>query len=187
MSQRYTKHLTDLISKGWFINTSSSEAIVSDDFGQFFTDWPHNDHLTMSTMNLERHHQLLADIKGILPAHLLDSSHTAGFVAEAGAKTFDGRDKKAMDMLGLALALYMPQTSAGKLYELQFSGTSFGFMAIMYPTTKKYNNFMVRPSVYAPLTKMMSTNDAMRFAQQTMEHDRAAGKKEYFKHIKKSR
>jgi hypothetical protein len=57
----------------------------------------------------------------------------------------------------------------------------------MYPTNKKQTDFAVRPSILAPLENILSVQEAMSFAEQTMQYDRDAGKKEYFKYIKKKR
>lgn len=187
MSQRFTKHFSNLVSKGWFVNAHDPNSVVSDDFAQFFTYWPHKDHLTLATMSVEKYYQFIDEVTPLLPEHSLTSSSLAQFVCESGFKTFGDYSKSDSELLGMALAIYMRHTKTGAIYESQMGGRAFGFLAVMYPTNKKQTDFAVRPSILAPLENVLSVQEAMSFAEQTMQYDRDAGKKEYFKYIKKKR
>lgn len=181
---RYTKHLLDLIGKGWAVNTTHRNSVVSDDFAQFFTYWPHNDHITMACMSIERFIQLKQDVWLKLPADLQSSTSLAGYVCQLGGKTFKP-NLQAEEELGIALALYMSSTNTAKMYEKQTPNQPFGFLAVMYPTNEEFTDFAVRPSIYAPLNALMSPQDTIGFSQEVMSHDKACGKTEYFKYLKK--
>jgi hypothetical protein len=173
-----------MIGKGWIVNTTHHSSVVSDDFAQFFSYWPHNSHLTMAAMSMERFIQLKQNGLFEIPSHLMTSSSLAGLVAELGAETFKPH-KKSEELLGIALALYMTTTNTANMYDVQTPNAPFGFLAVMYPRNKKFTDFAVRPSIYAPLQEVMSVKDTMDFCQQVLNHDRDNGKKEYFKHLKK--
>ena len=79
----------------------------------------------------------------------------------------------------------MPTTSAGNIYQTQFAGAPFAFLAVMYPRNKRFTDFGVRPSILAPLNEPLSVEGVDDFCNQTLSHDLQAGKKEYFKYIKK--
>ena len=183
MNPRFTKHISSLEEKGWFITPHHEDAVVSDDFCFFISYWPHNGHISMSAMNIERYWQFKKEIYSQVPTHLQDSSMLAGFVAESGADTFKP-NKKAEELHAMALAMYMQTTSTGSMYEQRFSGSPFAFMAIMYPSNKKFKDFAVRPTMFAPLSSALSVDEANDFIDSTLKHDLDSGKKHYFKYIK---
>lgn len=68
---RFKKYFSSLVDKGWSA-TAHNEDVVDENFAQFFTYFPHNDHLVMASMSVDRFYQLHADAKATVPAHLLE-------------------------------------------------------------------------------------------------------------------
>lgn len=186
-SSRYEKHLNHLTEKGWFATGHGPDNVVDENFAQFFSYWPHNNHLLMASISIDRLYDMLHKAKSSIAERDLDVSFLAGGVCQFGAQTFNEKNIDAEEKWAIMSALYLPQTSVGNKYFKQFYGQPLSFFNVLYPTNKRFTDFAVRPAILAPVSEILSAEDAMRYAKQIMDLDKKSGKKEHFKYLKKKR
>jgi len=170
-----------MIDNGWDVKGHDHSAIVDDNFSQFFVYWPQTKHAIMSVLSVDRFVELIEDVqlKGGPEFHNPESLANAlcHFSVEHH-KERKGDEK----LIGMLSACYMATTSAGKTYLSNARGLPFAFIAMLYPSNKKHTNFYVRPAISIG-NKLMSVDEVHDMACTIMQHDKDAGKKQYFKYL----
>lgn len=184
---RFEKFYKQMIANGWNAD-GNPEAVVDENFGQFFTYWPHLDNMTMATISVDRYIQLREQISQSTELDFTNPASMAEGLGAIGTQLIKGnkRDKETEEMLGLMAALYMNASRTGRSYIEQAYGRPFAFLIIMYPSNKNCTDFYVRPSLMIG-TGLMSVGDVYDMVNQVMEHDKASGKKEFFKYFKRKK
>jgi len=183
-NNRFAKHLKTLTDKGWFTTAHHESAVVDENFAQFFTFFPHNNHLVMASISVDRFYQLLSDTKGTVPAHLMTSEVLASGVCDYAYKAKNSQNADVRESWALLAALYMSTTSTGNTVMTKMHGQPFAFFTVMYPTNKKKTDFACRPASVAPLPNLLSVDESKDYCSQIMAADRQSGKKQYFKYLK---
>lgn len=180
---RFERHLKTMIQNGWDVQGHDPNAIVDDNFAQFYTYWSHTGDITMATLSVDRFFQLLEDAKPEYNSDLRDPEALASALCHYGlAHLKEGKDKSRESLIGLIGAFYMASTNTGKTYFTQTRGMPFAFIAVMYPSNKKRSNFFVRPALSVG-NKLMTVTEVREFATTVMDHDKRSGKKSYFKYL----
>ena len=181
---RFKEHLSSMVDKGWSV-TGHNDNVVDENFAQFFTYFPHNEHLVMGSMSVDRFYQFISDTKSALPAHHLERENLGAMVLETAYDTRGKKNPNAESLWALASALYMATTGTGNTVMTQFHGHPFAFFTVMYPTNKQQTNFAIRPASVAPLHQILSVEECKDYFSQIMASDKQQGKKLYFKYLKK--
>ncbi len=170
--------------KGWFATGYDPDAIVDDNFVQFFTFFPHDKHMVMASMSVDRLYQFISETQSALPAHLLDRDNLVSFLCSAAHETKGQKSSDKEVLWAMSAALYMSVTSTGNTVMTRYHGSPFAFFTIMYPTNKSNTDFAVRPASVAPLEQILSVQESHDYCQQITQADKQAGKQAYFKYLK---
>ncbi|MFD3435225.1 hypothetical protein [Alteromonas macleodii] len=181
---RFKKYFSSLVDKGWSA-TGHNGDVVDENFAQFFTYFPHNDHLVMASMSVDRFYQLHADAKTTVPAHLLERDKLAELILQASYATHGAKKPEIEEQWAIASALYMPTTSTGNTVVTQFYGRPFAFFTVMYPSNKAKTDFGIRPASVVPLEQILSVDETRDYFNQIIASDKQSGKKQYFKYLKR--
>lgn len=181
---RFKKYFSSLVDKGWSA-TAHNEDVVDENFAQFFTYYPHNDHLVMASMSVDRFYQLHADAKSSVPSHLLERDKLAELVLHTASATHGSKNPEIEEQWAIASALYMPTTSTGNTVVKKFYGRPFAFFTVMYPTNKAKTDYGIRPASVVPLTQILSVEECKDYFNQIIASDKQSGKKQHFKYLKR--
>jgi hypothetical protein len=181
---RFSRYLASMKDKGWFATGHDPDSIVDDNFAQFFTFFPHDQHMVMASMSVDRFYQFVSDTKSTVPAYLLERERLVDFLCSAAHETKGHKSLDKEALWAMSAALYMSVTSTGNTVMTRYHGSPFAFFTVMYPSNKSKTDFAVRPASAAPIEHVLSVQESHDYCQQIMQADKQAGKKAYFKYLK---
>lgn len=181
---RFKEHLSSMVDKGWFA-TGHNEDIVDENFAQFYTYFPHNEHIVMASMSIDRFYQFIASAKTSIPTHQLERDKLVATVLQTAHDTQVKKNPDTEALWALATALYMTTTLTGNQVMSQFHGHPFAFFTVMYPKNKSKTDFAIRPATLVPVPQILSVEESKEYINQIIATDKQQGKKDYFKYLKK--
>ncbi len=125
-NSRFKQHLASMVEKGWSV-TGHNDAVVDENFAQFFTYFPHDQHLVMASISVDRFYQFITEAKSAIPAHLMERDRLVEMVLQTAHDTRGTKKPDQEALWALSSALYMTTTSTGNKVMTQFHGHPFGF------------------------------------------------------------